>query len=50
MPVIDNDLSKDEGDIYQLNMKLKEEVEECKKLLQAKDSQMRIQNNKLNQN
>ena len=50
VPVIDNDLSKEEGDIYQLNMKLKEEVEECKKLLQAKDTQMRIQNNKLNQN
>lgn len=33
VPVIDNSLSRDEGDIYQINMKLKEEVEECKKLL-----------------
>jgi len=39
---MENSLSREDGDIYQINMKLKEEAEELKKQLQAKDAQMRI--------
>lgn len=42
VPGMENSLSREDGDIYQINMKLKEEAEELKKQLQAKDAQMRI--------